>query len=299
MAHKKGAASTKNGRDSNSQRLGVKRFGGQLVNAGEIIVRQRGTHFHPGSGVGRGGDDTLFALVAGNVEFGVKRGRRVVNIVAGGGVTLPTGLLIHHEGVPETIGSALRVSQPPASPDERRTDDGSPDLRRPRDAARRRRPRRQRRGLGAPREVQAARRARRRQRRPRRLGDPARRPRRHHADRLPPQLRGARPSTAATARAATATGRTARTWSCPCPTAPSSPTRPGRCWPTSSAPAPRWSSPRVAAAGSATPRWPRPSARRPASRCSASPATTSSSSSSSRSSPTSAWSASPAPASPA
>ena len=80
MAHKKGAASTKNGRDSNSQRLGVKRYGGQLVNAGETIVRQRGTHFHPGSGVGRGGDDTLFALISGNVEFGVKRGRRVVNI---------------------------------------------------------------------------------------------------------------------------------------------------------------------------------------------------------------------------
>jgi large subunit ribosomal protein L27 len=77
MAHKKGAASTKNGRDSNAQRLGVKRYGGQLVNAGEIIVRQRGTHFHPGSG----GDDTLFALVGGNVEFGTKRGRRVVNIV--------------------------------------------------------------------------------------------------------------------------------------------------------------------------------------------------------------------------
>jgi large subunit ribosomal protein L27 len=81
MAHKKGAASTKNGRDSNSQRLGVKRFGGQLVNAGEIIVRQRGTHFHPGTLVGRGGDDTLFALAAGNVEFGSRRGRRVVNIV--------------------------------------------------------------------------------------------------------------------------------------------------------------------------------------------------------------------------
>ena len=80
MAHKKGASSTRNGRDSNSQRLGVKRFGGQLVNAGEIIVRQRGTHFHPGDGVGRGSDDTLFALVAGNVEFGTKRGRRVVNI---------------------------------------------------------------------------------------------------------------------------------------------------------------------------------------------------------------------------
>ncbi|QGN57749.1 50S ribosomal protein L27 [Nostocoides sp. HKS02] len=81
MAHKKGASSTRNGRDSNSQRLGVKRFGGQLVNAGEIIVRQRGTHFHPGEGVGRGSDDTLFALVAGNVEFGTRRRRRVVNIV--------------------------------------------------------------------------------------------------------------------------------------------------------------------------------------------------------------------------
>jgi large subunit ribosomal protein L27 len=80
MAHKKGASSTRNGRDSNSQRLGVKRFGGQLVNAGEIIVRQRGTHFHPGDGVGRGGDDTLFALVAGNVEFARRRGRRVVNV---------------------------------------------------------------------------------------------------------------------------------------------------------------------------------------------------------------------------
>ena len=63
MAHKKGASSTRNGRDSNAQRLGVKRFGGQAVNAGEIIVRQRGTHFHPGANVGRGGDDTLFALV--------------------------------------------------------------------------------------------------------------------------------------------------------------------------------------------------------------------------------------------
>ena len=81
MAHKKGAASTKNGRDSNAQRLGVKRFGGQVVGAGEIIVRQRGTHFHPGSGVGRGGDDTLFALVAGAVKFGAKRGKKTVNIV--------------------------------------------------------------------------------------------------------------------------------------------------------------------------------------------------------------------------
>jgi large subunit ribosomal protein L27 len=83
MAHKKGASSSRNGRDSNAQRLGVKRFGGQLVKAGEIIVRQRGTHFHAGEGVGRGGDDTLFALVSGAVEFGTRRGRRVVNIVPG------------------------------------------------------------------------------------------------------------------------------------------------------------------------------------------------------------------------
>ncbi len=81
MAHKKGASSSRNGRDSNAQRLGVKRFGGQVVKAGEILVRQRGTRFHPGANVGRGGDDTLFALVAGHVQFGNKRGRRAVSIV--------------------------------------------------------------------------------------------------------------------------------------------------------------------------------------------------------------------------
>ncbi|GAA1462791.1 50S ribosomal protein L27 [Williamsia maris] len=81
MAHKKGASSSRNGRDSNAQRLGVKRFGGQVVSAGEILVRQRGTHFHPGVNVGRGGDDTLFALSAGAVEFGQKRGRKTINIV--------------------------------------------------------------------------------------------------------------------------------------------------------------------------------------------------------------------------
>ena len=81
MAHKKGASSTRNGRDSISKRLGVKRFGGQFVNAGEILVRQRGTHFHPGDNVGRGGDDTLFALAAGTVQFGTRRGRRTVSIV--------------------------------------------------------------------------------------------------------------------------------------------------------------------------------------------------------------------------
>ncbi|HEY2723178.1 MAG TPA: 50S ribosomal protein L27 [Pseudonocardiaceae bacterium] len=81
MAHKKGASSSRNGRDSNAQRLGVKRFGGQVVSAGEILIRQRGTRFHPGTNVGRGGDDTLFALEAGAVEFGTKRGRKTVNIV--------------------------------------------------------------------------------------------------------------------------------------------------------------------------------------------------------------------------
>jgi large subunit ribosomal protein L27 len=81
MAHKKGASSSRNGRDSNAQRLGVKRFGGQNVSAGEILIRQRGTKFHPGEGVGRGGDDTLFALIAGAVAFGSKRGRKTENIV--------------------------------------------------------------------------------------------------------------------------------------------------------------------------------------------------------------------------
>ena len=82
MASKKGVSSTRNGRDSNAQRLGVKRHDGQQVNAGEILVRQRGTHFPPGVNVGRGTDDTLFALSAGAVEFGAKAGRRVVNVVS-------------------------------------------------------------------------------------------------------------------------------------------------------------------------------------------------------------------------
>ncbi len=69
MAHKKGLGSSRNGRDSNSQRLGTKRFAGQVVNTGEILVRQRGTHIHPGENVGRGKDDTLFALVDGTVKF--------------------------------------------------------------------------------------------------------------------------------------------------------------------------------------------------------------------------------------
>ena len=69
MAHKKGTGSTRNGRDSNAKRLGVKRYGGEVVTAGNILIRQRGTKIHPGENVGRGGDDTLFALVDGIVTF--------------------------------------------------------------------------------------------------------------------------------------------------------------------------------------------------------------------------------------
>ncbi|GAA0637612.1 50S ribosomal protein L27 [Bifidobacterium pullorum] len=81
MAHKKGASSSRNGRDSNAQYLGVKKFGGEAVIAGNIIVRQRGTNFHPGQNVGMGKDHTLFALTDGNVRFGVRRDRKVVDVV--------------------------------------------------------------------------------------------------------------------------------------------------------------------------------------------------------------------------
>jgi len=81
MAHKKGLGSSKNGRDSNAQRLGVKRFGGELVIPGNIIVRQRGTKFHPGQGVGIGKDHTLFALVEGHVTFTSSRNRKHVNVL--------------------------------------------------------------------------------------------------------------------------------------------------------------------------------------------------------------------------
>ena len=83
MASKKGASSTRNGRDSNAQYLGVKRFGGEVVSAGEIIVRQRGTKHHPGPNVGLGRDHTLYALAAGTVQFGQRRGRKVVEVVTG------------------------------------------------------------------------------------------------------------------------------------------------------------------------------------------------------------------------
>jgi large subunit ribosomal protein L27 len=81
MAHKKGGGSSRNGRDSTSKRLGVKEFAGQVVPAGSILVRQRGTRIHPGDGVGKGGDDTLFALRAGEVKFQTSRGRKVVSVV--------------------------------------------------------------------------------------------------------------------------------------------------------------------------------------------------------------------------
>ncbi|MCX4312406.1 MAG: 50S ribosomal protein L27 [Clostridia bacterium] len=80
FAHKKGGGSTKNGRDSNAQRLGVKRSDGQFVLAGNILVRQRGTKFHPGENVGLGNDDTLFALVDGKVKFELKKGRKQVSV---------------------------------------------------------------------------------------------------------------------------------------------------------------------------------------------------------------------------
>ncbi len=80
MAHKKGGGSTQNGRDSNPKFLGVKRFGGQAVTAGSIIVRQRGTRIHPGDNVGRGGDDTLFALVDGTVNFRTSGKRKFADV---------------------------------------------------------------------------------------------------------------------------------------------------------------------------------------------------------------------------
>ncbi len=85
MAHKKAGGSTRNGRDSNPKYLGVKMYGGQAIEAGNIIVRQRGTQFHPGMGVGLGRDHTLFALIDGTVEFSTKgpKSRRFVSVVTG------------------------------------------------------------------------------------------------------------------------------------------------------------------------------------------------------------------------
>ena len=102
MAHKKAGGSSRNGRDSESKRLGVKRFGGELVTAGNIIVRQRGTKFHPGTNIGLGRDHTLFALSNGYVKFHVgQRGRSLVSIVDENPNTLPS--------------SAKKIGAPPAS----------------------------------------------------------------------------------------------------------------------------------------------------------------------------------------
>ena len=81
MSKTKGGGSTRNGRDSESKRLGVKAYDGELLQPGAIIVRQRGTKFHPGRNVGKGGDDTLFATAEGKVKFGFRRGRRLVDIL--------------------------------------------------------------------------------------------------------------------------------------------------------------------------------------------------------------------------
>ena len=82
MSKTKGGGSTRNGRDSNAQRLGVKVFDGTTVSSGSIIVRQRGTNFHPGVNVGKGGDDTLFATADGKVKFGFRKGRKLVDVIA-------------------------------------------------------------------------------------------------------------------------------------------------------------------------------------------------------------------------
>ena len=81
MAHKKGQGSSRNGRDSNSQRLGIKRFGGELVTAGTILLRQRGTKFHPGDNVGIGSDDTLYARIDGVVKYHERKGRKLASVV--------------------------------------------------------------------------------------------------------------------------------------------------------------------------------------------------------------------------
>ncbi len=89
MSKTKGGGSTRNGRDSPGQRLGVKMYDGQVIKAGAIIVRQRGTRFHPGENVGRGSDDTLFATAPGLVKFGSRKGRKLVDVLPAGDGTVP------------------------------------------------------------------------------------------------------------------------------------------------------------------------------------------------------------------
>lgn len=85
MSHKKGGGSSNNGRDSNSKRLGVKKYGGESVITGNIIVRQRGTHFKPGNNVGIGGDYTIFSLIDGHVKFETKHGRKLISVYPAAG----------------------------------------------------------------------------------------------------------------------------------------------------------------------------------------------------------------------
>ena len=91
MAQKKGGGSTRNGRDSQPKMLGVKAFGGELISAGSIIVRQRGTKFHPGENMGRGGDDTLLATAPGLVKFGSRKGRKLVDVLPANGANGANG----------------------------------------------------------------------------------------------------------------------------------------------------------------------------------------------------------------
>ena len=99
MSKTKGGGSTKNGRDSNAQRLGVKVYDGTVVTAGSIIVRQRGTKFHPGENVGIGGDDTLFAKADGVVKFGSRKGRKLVDVLPNWAGSIPAPRLRFGEGV--------------------------------------------------------------------------------------------------------------------------------------------------------------------------------------------------------
>ncbi len=112
MSKTKGGGSTRNGRDSNAQRLGVKAYDGTRVTAGAILVRQRGTHFHPGDNVGRGGDDTLFALTDGNVKFGHRKGRRLVDVLVAAPPTTRRADLSRESPTAGTLGARWRGSFP-------------------------------------------------------------------------------------------------------------------------------------------------------------------------------------------
>jgi large subunit ribosomal protein L27 len=111
MAHKKGQGSSRNGRDSNGQRRGVKRFGGQLVKAGNILVRQVGTVFHPGKNVGIGRDFTLYALIEGKVRFAESRGRQTISIEG-----LPAASQTFETQTSETVEGATPASNRGPSP---------------------------------------------------------------------------------------------------------------------------------------------------------------------------------------